>query len=54
MQDHDVGKIEEKISEVKSLIKSLDERIAMVERDLVRIYELQELLKKCVEAGDSG
>lgn len=45
--------IEEKISEVRGLIKSLEERIAAVEKDLVRIYELQDLFKKCIEAGHS-
>jgi len=39
---------------VSDLIKILEERIAVVERDLIRICELQELFKKCVEASSHG
>jgi len=49
-----VQDIEANISEVSDLIKILEERIAVIERDLIRIYELQELFKKCVEASSHG
>lgn len=54
MQDRDVRRIEERINEVRDLIKTLEEGIATVEKDLVRIYELQDLFRKCVEAGFNG
>lgn len=43
-----------KISEVITLIKTLEERIAVVEKDLARIYELQEVFKECIEANPHG
>ncbi|MEM3924069.1 MAG: hypothetical protein QXZ48_07280 [Zestosphaera sp.] len=54
MRVRSVQDIEANISEVSDLIKILEERIAVIERDLIRIYELQELFKKCVEASSHG
>lgn len=36
------------------MIKTLEERIAVVEKDLARIYELQEVFKECIEANPHG
>ncbi|MEM1898944.1 MAG: hypothetical protein QXN90_00055 [Zestosphaera sp.] len=52
MRIRSVQDIEASVSEVSDLIKFLEERIAVIERD--RIYELQELFKKCVEASSHG
>ncbi|MEM0015173.1 MAG: hypothetical protein QXX81_00865 [Zestosphaera sp.] len=54
MQDQEARDLEERVEKVRILIKALEERITMVEKDLARIYELQGVFKKCIEANSHG